>query len=256
MPTVEPRNYCVSMESHTLILRTCFQKKFMTHRLIASLVAATFALISCNDLSAQFFVNSTGLGPGATVESFEGISASGNMSLSTSLNLPSGIIFAGPTPPRFDSFAPLIVNGGFFGLGTADPVIPSGTAYFGQANPGLFDAGISFQLPANTFEVGAFLGVATSSSPNAAVEVSVFDVGGNLLGSTIRTGDSGVTTAWAQNFVGFQSSVPIGSILYDGSGAGVLRIDDLQVAVPEPSSSLFALAAFSLASLKRRRSFS
>lgn len=207
---------------------------------------------------AQSIVNSVGLGPSAIVESFEGITGNGNnLAVNTSaVALPTGVVILPPNPPRFDSSAPFIVNGGFFGLFGADPLIPSGTAYFGQANPSLFDDGIVFQLPVNTVEVGAFLGIGTDSSPNAAVEISIFDAAGNQLDSTIRNADSGVTSNWAQNFVGFQSNVPIDTIKYDGFGSGVLRIDDLQfvTAIPEPSSALIAMITLSLVPFSRRRS--
>lgn len=206
-----------------------------------TLIAFLFLSIFSNLAAAQFVFDTSSFGAATVVESFEGIAGNGeNMAINVVFDLPSGISIVGPVQNSGDSFVPFIVNGGFFGLSPASGAIPDGTAYLGQSNPGLLDDGIIFQFPENTLRVGAFLGIDTNFDTDAAIEISVFDSDGNQLDSLLNRGGSGVNEEWAQNFIGYESDVPIHRLHYDGAGNGVLRLDGLQFetsSVPEPSAT-------------------
>ena len=85
----------------------------------------------------------------AVTETFENIKPVGNprsITVPTPFLLPCGVTITDPVPNRGDSFGTKIVDGGgFFGYSfdTLAPFMPSGSAYVGQANAGLFDEAVT-----------------------------------------------------------------------------------------------------------------
>ena len=192
-------------------------------------------------------------GPGTIIESFEAIAGQGNdQPIGAPFTFPSGAKLLSP-PPHSDSSSLYIVNGGFFGLEGGSALIPDGTAYLGQAGPGLFDSGVIIDLPFTAYRVGAY--VATSQDGvEGPVLVEAISPGGAVIDSV--TTRNVTSSGWRNNFIGFQSEGGIRKIHYDGLGGGVLRVDKLQVEpLPEPSSvALVAVAGAGLVTRRKRQS--
>jgi len=144
----------------------------------------------------------------------------------------------GPYPNRFDSFGTRLVDGGgFFGYTFADllPYIPSGTAYLGQANAGLFDDGIVFTFPSDMLRVGAYVVADPWQTAGGPVHVTAYNASGDVVDSLSFS--RAAVTGWRDHFIGFEDATGIRSILFKGEGDAVLRLDDLTFEpVPEPST--------------------
>ena len=184
------------------------------------------------------------------IESFETIAGRGrNIQILGSLLLPCGAVVTSNYPYN-DSSTPFVVNNGFFGLGTASPYCPDGTAYLGQANPGLFDDGIWITFPEAVTKVGAYFCSADNDFPSASVVLEAYDADDNLVDYTELSGIH--YQQWATSFRGFENYAGIKAIRYDGDGDGVLRIDRLAYQpVPEPGAVSLLLTSGLMLLLKR-----
>lgn len=201
---------------------------------------------SVTQLTKMWTVNSQ-----TKIESFETIAGRGDdMEIYGTLSLPCGAVVTNDYPWH-DSFAPFVVNGGFFGLYGASSYCPDGGAYLGQANPGLHDSGIWITFPEEVTKVGAYVCSATDSDSTAPVVFEAYDKNGKMLDDMVLSGIH--YRQWATSFRGFESSTGIKAIRYDGYGDGVLRLDGLAFQpVPEPGT-LLMLCLGALMLLLRRR---
>lgn len=232
------------------------------HPLLVGILLVQILTISILPLQATVIRSPSAFGADAIMESFEAMAPfGGNLAIHEDVLLPSGALLLAPRPIRFDSFSAFFVGGGFFGLPSSSPFVPDGRSYVGQANSGLFDAGIGFELPAGINHVGAFIAFDRIDNPFAVVRVAARRVDGSLIEETIVPGPS--NAEWADAFFGFWTEEPINVIEFEGDGSCVLRIDELtfeataQVPDEAQSTTLLGLGLAILAARPgcRRRAF-
>ena len=195
-------------------------------------------------------LSQSGFGPTAQTEGFEGIVSGTNLAVVAPYTFRSGLQLVSPPPGNYGTFGPYVVGDGFYGLSGGQDV-PDGTAYLGQANPGLFTAPIELQLPTASSRIGAYVSTSLAQGTACQDTMEALDAQGDVLASFVVTNVS--EGQWSNNFVTLSSSTPISDVEFIGNHAGVLRIDDLTwqpTTVPEPVC-LPAVAA-ALVLLRRR----
>lgn len=140
-------------------------------------------------------------------------------------------------------------GGGFYGLGSDNnSVIPSGTAYLGQANPGLMTGDIRFALPVAATRVGMYVATRTNVD-SGAVMIEACDHDNQVLASIYVEGVH--YNSWRSSFVELEAD-GIEYVWLRGNHASVLRVDDFMfVEIPEPATLSLLTLGF-LALLRRR----
>jgi len=194
----------------------------------------------------------------AVTETFENITQPNKhlFTIPTPFLLPCGAIVSKPAPNRSDSFATMIVDrGGFFGYAfdTIAPYLPSGSAYVGQANAGLFDQGVVFTFPQDMLRVGAYVAADPWQGQGGPIHITAYDASGLTLETTLIS--HATVEGWRDRFLGFKRNEGIRSLRFRGEGGAVLRLDDLTFEpVPEPATlSLLALGGLELVRRRKRR---
>ena len=205
-------------------------------------------------------VTRNSFGTATVIETFEGIAPIGSgdypsLPIRTPMVFPSGVRMDLPNPSVSGTFGPYIVEfrggGGFYGMSSSQSnLIPSGTAYLGQANPGLFTGDIRLLLPNPSARVGAYFATATNFD-SGAVTFEAYDRQDHLLAS--QTVANVHFNNWKNTFVGLETqSGPIAYVMLRGNHASVLRVDDFMFEVPEPQL-VGLLVGFALLSPRRVR---
>lgn len=191
----------------------------------------------------QALIGPGDFGPGAVVESFEGLAVGSNIpavrngaflqpGFSQPYTFQSGISITAPIP-NFEEEGPLI---GDFALGDArfemffDSVknpgdVPFGTAYMVcgcDFAPGY----LQLTFPAGSMRVGAYIG-----GSNESVSFAIYDENGELLDSyTVSTEDSG---QWSTRFVGFENTTAIHTMTIQGISS--MSLGDNSTPQPQPT---------------------
>jgi hypothetical protein len=114
---------------------------------------------------------------------------------------------------------------------------------------------VSFDQPIH--QVGAYFGNDMNFAQLAGVRLSAYDVAGELLGAVAVTANDNTSV---DQFIGLQSSTPVGSVRFDNllangevSSRLAVVIDDLSYSpVPEPSTIVLLVLSAGLLGVMRR----
>lgn len=195
-------------------------------------------------------------GPGAVMESFEGLSSATNIpavgngaflqpGVDAPYTFPSGVTLTDPIPNSSEE-GPRV---GDFALGDASVTllwnsiesasdVAFGTTYL--ISGGDFSNGFAeFTFPTDMLRVGAYL-----SGSNDQVQLSVFDSSGGLLETGFAFTGGGGVDFWRTNFVGFENTIGIRKMTIQGGpnmtlvvGPRHFLVDGLTFEViPEPAT--------------------
>jgi hypothetical protein len=218
-------------------------------RKVSYLLGAFCTILGC--LSNRAFgviVGQSAFNSSAVVEGFEAVPTAyygvgPDYDVVTPYTFPSGVILSSPVPNLSNGTVD-VVQGGFFGI-TAGQDVPDGIGYLGQVDPGAFSGPIQLTFPYPVYLAGAYV------QDTSLETMSVLGTSGNVLESDTMQGVS--LGSWATNFVAFQESQPIGSLVFTGNKSDVIRIDDVTFQVPEPSTAGLVATITILACLRRPR---